>query len=480
MKRVSRNFWLRLFFVQAICVLAGFAFRVDAAPTAVTNPPANFASEKYGDTIELLDGSTLHGELREIDANTGLIWKNTEAKEPIQFKPDNLAWVRFPHSEKIIGSNSQASCQFRFVNGDEFFGNLLSLNENELELQTWFGGKFKTPRAMVRSIRFFAKGEGTIYEGPTSLEGWRVGKNPIAQPWEYRDGAFIGNSPNSIGRDLHLPDASRVEFDLSWVAPFNLLFSFYTGVFDGFNYNSGSYIFYISPGNISLQRMAASGGSATLGRTEAILSMVTKKNVHLEFRANKEENLIEILADEKLINQWKDSAGWAGKGTGILFYTQTDGAAVKISNIKVSEWDGKPSFESVTDSGGADDQLYLANRDKVSGKVTSLHDGKLGLASTSNSLEIPLQRITQIFFGNTNTNVVARNPWEIQASVSGGGTISFALEKWNNEKVFGQNKNFGKISLNSQSIRHIEFNPGKPKPGETDSLEDTLWEVNEK
>ena len=61
-------------------------------------------------------------------------------------------------------------------------------------------------------------------------------------------------------------------------------------------------------------------------------------------------------------------------------------------------------------------------------------------------LEIPLQRITQITFAGSKTNALENVPWEIQASVSGGGTISFALEQWNSETILGRNKNFGKIS----------------------------------
>ena len=467
-------------FMGVICLCSIFflAMQGFGAETHSTNG----ATEPSGEFLELLDGSTLHGQLRSIDSDKGLSWVYANAKQPIEFKPDNLGAIRFPVVERATSPASESVCQFHFVNGDEFFGNLLALNETELALQTWFGGKFKGPRALLRSIRFQPKGATALYEGPTGREGWELGRNQNTLGWEYRDGTFIGNSAGTLGRDLKLPEASRIEFDLGWDAPFNLLFSIYTGVTDGFNYNTSSYMYYITPGYISLQRINAGSGSTTMGRSDPIPAMLAKKRVHLEFRANKEENFLEVLVNGKPVNQWTDTAGWVGKGSGILFYAQNEGAALKISNIKVYEWDGKPGAEVAANAVSGEDQLYLVNRDKVSGKVMGMRDGKLQFASKEAVLEIPLARITQIFFANTAANLATRSPWEIQAMVSGGGTISFALEKWGNDKVSGQNKTFGKISLNSRSIRQIRFNPGKPKltSDEMDTVEDLIWEGDEK
>lgn len=463
-------------FLRALFCFFLFPILATGAPVAsTTNDPEKTPVE----LLEFLDGSMLHGRLDSIDSTNGLKWEHPAAKQPIVFKPDNIAWVRFPNASKSFAPQFKTTCQFRFANGDEFFGNLLSLDENEMELETWFGGKFKTPRSTVRSLRFFPDGATTIYEGPTGLEGWEVGKMPNPRAWRYEDGAFIAQGAGTIGRDLKLPDASRVEFDLAWSSPFSLLFSFYTGMLDGFNYNSSSYMFYMTQGNISLQRINAGSGSTTIGRTEMIPAMLNKRKVHLEFRGDKEESLLELLADGKRVAQWRDNAGWIGKGSGVLFYSQTEGG-LKISNIKVSSWDGKPGLEMATNV-LSDDQIFLANSDKVTGSVGALRNGKLKITSKTAPLEIPRERITQIIFTNDATNSVPREPWNIQASVAGGGTISFALEKWTSEKILGRNKNFGKVSLNSKSIRQIQFNPGESKSSvsQPNGADEILWEIDE-
>ncbi|MEO6181670.1 MAG: hypothetical protein ABIP71_00895, partial [Verrucomicrobiota bacterium] len=222
-------------------------------------------------------------------------------------------------------------------------------------------------------------------------------------------------------------------------------------------------------------------GSSTMGRTETINEMLTKKKVHLEFRANKTDGTLEILVDGKLVNRWKDTAGWVGSGSGILFYSQND-SAITMSNLKVSEWDGRPGAEGTTNAPNSVDQLFLANNDSVSGKVTSITAGNVKFATSSASLEIPLQRVTHVFLGGgAKTNSIPRDTWEVQASLAGGGTISFDLEKWGPEKILGQNKHFGKVSLNSQSVRQMKFNPDKRKttPGQLGVSEDIIWEGHE-
>jgi hypothetical protein len=239
-------------------------------------------------------------------------------------------------------------------------------------------------------------------------------------------------------------------------------------------------MFYITPANINLQRITPNVGTVTLGRTETLLAMNEKKKMRLEFRANKPENFLEVLVDGKSMGQWKDSSGWAGKGSGVLFFAQNENP-IRISNIKVSEWDGVTGAESTANAAATNDTLHLANRDKVSGKVINLRDGKLKFDSTPTALEIPLTRIKQIHFGSTNTNAIPHAPWEIQASVAGGGTVSFELEKWTNDKILGENASFGRISLNSKSIRQIQFNLGqsKDKFSGAKSADEAIWEVDE-
>src|SRR4051812_4719653 len=87
----------------------------DSNRTALASAPS--------DVLQFADGSVLHGRLHSMAAGQGVGWENPEAKGPIQFRPTNIAWIRF---EKPVAVTAQAkpNCRLRFNNGDEVFGKL--------------------------------------------------------------------------------------------------------------------------------------------------------------------------------------------------------------------------------------------------------------------------------------------------------------------------------------------------------------------
>src|SRR4051794_19177091 len=108
------------------CVLPSRAAEVPARSetnrTFLAGPPS--------DVLQFVDGSLLHGRLQSMAAGSEVGWENPEAKAPIQFRPTNLAWIRF---EKPVAVTSQAkpTCRLRFNNGDDVFGKLTAIEEGK-------------------------------------------------------------------------------------------------------------------------------------------------------------------------------------------------------------------------------------------------------------------------------------------------------------------------------------------------------------
>jgi hypothetical protein len=109
----------------------------------------------------------------------------------------------------------------------------------------------------------------------------------------------------------------------------------YTEVTDRYDYSTSSYMFYLSPGYVTVQRVQAGGGVLPMGHAQ-IPSMLKRNKIHLEVRANRPEATLALLADGVLVQRWKDNGGFVAKGTGVVFFSQLDGPTMKISNIKVS------------------------------------------------------------------------------------------------------------------------------------------------
>ena len=423
-----------------------------------------------GDLLQFLDGSAMHGELKELDAAKGLTWTHPEAKAPIDLSPAHIDYIRFDQAGSVT---APPGCHFRFANGDNLYGTLTSLSLDQVGLTTWFGGEMKIPRAALQNITFLSKSFKMLYEGPADSSGWEIGRTAPVY-WSYRDGTFIGTGPGALGRDMQLNGSSSIEFDLAWTGTFDLLINLYSASRERLDYNSHSYILQLNPEQAGLQRVHEGVTPNNLG-TIAMPDLKGRAKMRVKIFTNKEEGTVALFIDDALIKRWKDSTGFAATGTGLLFYVMRPGMTVKLSNISVSEWDGK--FEPVGSSGVRtnNDAIAFINHDRAGGKIETLQDGKIGLMFGEHHLNVPLERITQIDFAVTADPATVHRPGVVRAWFPGGGSLSFKLEKWDDKHIAGQSAVFGPLAFQPRSIRELEFNLDRPKATPT-AVEQNVWE----
>lgn len=419
--------------------------------------PAEPAAENTGrgGILQLIDGSSLHGSLESIHETNGLVWNYAAAKAPLAFSLSNIALVRFEAAEAAPHSFT-AACRFHFKNGDELIGNIVEIKDNKLRFQSWFGDDVQASADSLNAIMFSSKGYNLLYEGPNGLDGWRVGRNP--KSWEYKDGSFIANGADLLGRDFRLNGSSTLEFDLSWNGAFSLSITLYAQVIDRFDYTTSAYLIYVGTGTISVQRVQAGAGAIMLGQVQ-IPEMLRRNKMHFEIRCNKEDATISLFADGKFVQRWKDSnsGGFVAKGGGIVFFSQVEPKSLKLSNIRVAEWDGRYEPDAQTNAPPDLDVVYLANRDKVFGKVVALEENKATVETKQTKLDIPLGRVTQIRFAS-DTNAPAASGDEVRAAFPGGERLVFKLQKWEVHEVKGTSKTFGSLAFDPKNIREVQFN----------------------
>jgi len=419
----------------------------------------SFAANPPG-VIQLFDGTALHGNLESISTNAGVAWGFPAADKPIVLRPDNISQIRFDNAS-LTNRATQPSCRFRFHNGDEILGDLVGIDGDIATIQSWFGGQLKSSKESFASLQFSAHGFKVLYEGPNGPGEWRTGRG--GQAWTYKDGALIANGAEVLGRDFGLTNSSSLEFDLTWTGNFTLTVTVYAQTIERFDYSTSAYVFYFNPpalgtiaGSVSIQRIQAGAGALMLGRSD-IPAMYNKNHVRLEIRSNREEGTLSVFANGLLVSRWKDSRGFVSNGTGVVFYSQVEAPVLKLSNIKLSEWDGR--FEpEVSTNAVTEDTVFLANKDKVAGKVEGFSEGKLKVQAHSTSLQIPLERITEIYFAKSRAHPEKPSPWTVRAAFPGGEAISFQIEKWTLNEVLGHSGNFGSVAFSPKTIRFLQFN----------------------
>jgi hypothetical protein len=177
-----------------------------------------------------------------------------------------------------------------------------------------------------------------------------------------------------------------------------------------------------------------------------------------------------------LVKTWKD-CNFAGGGTGILFMqggsTFVQGGVfiqnglfsatpLKLSHIKISQWEDRGEPESIMPATNAD-AIHFINHDRAAGKIESIENGKARLTLAGTTLDIPLERVTQMLFSQAEAPSEPPGPWRVRAHFPGGGSISFQLETWDDKAVTGRSAIFGPLAFQRAAIREVEFNLNLPR-----------------
>jgi hypothetical protein len=419
-------------------------------------PPS---TEPPGDVVEFFDGSTLHGQLLRMDTDHGLAWENPNVKGAIHFQPSHIDFIRFARGDVV---NLAPTCHIQFVNGDDLFGTVTSMDSERLGVSTWFGGAMTIPRSAIRSVTFLSKNYSILYEGPYDANGWIFGIANMPQSWAYHDGWFTSQGTGCLGRELGLTNSSTVEFDLSWTGILELETQLYTDGLERMENNNGSYVLQFTPGQINLRQARAMGALRSYGA--APFSDAGGKNrIHVAIQCNPTEGTLAVYVNDTLAKVWKIDTDVLPSGTGILFQqVGFSGGTVKLGNLRISRWDGSFDPETVSSPTNTDSVRFV-NHDHAAGKIMAIKDGKVTLQFNDTELKIPLQRVTQLNFAATNAPSETASPWEVRAHFPGGGSLSFQLEKWDDKTISGRSSVFGLLAFEPRAVRQMEFNLDRPK-----------------
>ena len=410
----------------------------------------NKAEGPAQDSLSFLNKDQLHGILIGIDGS-GLRWQSPEAHDPIVFKTDQIAQVKLDSHK--VDPTAKSAQRVGLTNGDEFPGNIVSLDDKTLVFDTWYAGRLSIPREMLRRITPLSDANSAIYEGPTSIEGWTVGHMGGGRSWTFRDGALVGTNYGTIGRDVRLPDMSELEFDAVLRGNSQFSIGIYSDRSDSFG---NCYMLQLSNGYTELQRYSRNGGSNDLGSTQ-LQNIMRREKTHIELRTNKEKKSIWLLVDDKMVKEWTDPAEFNGGGGNIIFSCQP-GTFVKISNIKVSKWDGKFDDAPAQGQKTAEDSVQLANEDKVTGQLTSIKEGKMKFSSSYAELNIPLERIVQIDLAAAHGDQSKPTPTDVRAYFPEGGSVTMQLMQWDAKGCTGSSPNFGTANFSADAFTRILFN----------------------
>lgn len=301
------------------------------------------------------------------------------------------------------------------------------------------------------------------------LAGPAVARAATNTAWFFRDGAYYSTAVGTLGRECQLPTKARIEFDLAWKGQPYFRFSFYTRSTDDFDFNDG-WQFYTSPaGSVSSMRRAGMGGAA--GTSARVPQLSAKSTVRLTFLVNTETETITLLADGEQVHEWKN-LGSPGPGTGITFYNYNPTPRFRLSDIRISPWDGRAVVAGAPPATDPDPPVEappadsavveFINQDRATGTLHGIREGRLSLTTAGNKLEIPLTRAGLITFPGPAAPASPKVAG-VQVTLHRNERLTLALEKWEGQTITAVSPVFGRLTLKPEAIRSLRFNPTAPR-----------------
>ncbi|MDG2213347.1 MAG: hypothetical protein P8M70_05945, partial [Verrucomicrobiota bacterium] len=213
----------------------------------------------------------------------------------------------------------------------------------------------------------------------------------------------------------------------------------------------------ISPNSCYLTRMAKSVQN-NLGQ-QAYQDLRGKTKARVSIRANKTDSSMAVIINDRVIKQWEDNSGFAGKGKKLMFVLLQD-SSVKISNIRVSKWNGKlPAVNSGENKEGKD-ILTTSNSTNLSGELLGVRDGKAIFKAgfSPAPLEITMDTITKIQLADAKTEKSKLGLGDVRVTFVNGGQFTFLLEKWGADRVSGMSGVLGRVDFQPGAFSVLEFN----------------------
>jgi hypothetical protein len=428
-----------------------------------------------GDCLSFRDGDSLYGKLLEIQPGNLIRWQHPDATAPIDFKLDSVAQIDFAPRPSAAGG-AGSSCKLLLANGDMLAGKLVGCDRDAMTLETWYAGPLKIPRRALQTLALNPL-TPVVFDGLAGLDGWTQGnavKGLITESgqWTYRNGAFYSDKAASIARDLKLPDQSRIQFDMVWRGPLSMAIALYTDSLqpillsdkeNGPDFGGFYSLRFLSTVFVSLTPIRKKGPLLPLGEPLIIQSLTSKDRMHVDLRASKADRRVALFLDGALIKDWIDPGGFAGEGTGVRFVNNQAGSAVKISNLRVTQWNGAMDGASTEAPDPAHDVVSLESGGKVSGAVVAIANGQISMLTTAGATNVPLASASAVDFAPFQGQAPPPAARNAHATFVQGGSVTFELLSWRTNGVAGLSPDLGKVTFDPAAFDRLQFLAADPK-----------------
>jgi len=432
------------------------------------------ANTEESATMCFTNNDQITGQLESITTDA-LIWTSPVLAEPATFSTDEVLNLNLPAKAQATNSKHVAVITLKnrdMRNADVARGELSSITEDAIVIDTWYAGLMSFKRSMVASVRIESPSQ-FHYQGPTGPEGWVQSETPPA--WKYHRSAFISNNTGSIARANALPDECSVSFDVEWRDSLNLKVLLFPNdpkvqsPPSGYEMSFQRSSIYLRSG--TTRRYIGNAHSSDLAQNEM---------AHIELRSSKKTGKTALFINKSLLEVFSDPELEVSVFGDCLHFVASQSKPMRISNIKITPWDGKidqqprshmrdnglekttpatPKTEPAVDS----NRMMLANGDSIIGEALTIKDGNITLKAELGEFNVPVERFSELALTGLGREESKKYNGDIRATFPDGSSLVFRIEAIHDNMIDGYSQNFGSAKFNIASISRIDFNLYEPK-----------------
>ncbi len=433
------------------------------------------AADEVKSTVRFSNNDRLTGSVAALTPER-LLWNSPILEKPVPFLLKNVVDLTMPAEQPAIDARHEAAISL--TNGDLIRGQLVSVSDEIVELDTWFAGRMKFNRLMIADIRIRER-QNFLYRGPAGLDGWQQSGSKPA--WTYQNSAFRSAGAGGISRHVNLPDECFIAFDASWRGSLGLRLVFFSDDLASNQPKSGYEVNFQQRGvyfrSCRQQRF--------LGQTQNALSLQENEKARIEIRASLKSGKVCLFVDGEIIEVWTDPDVARGEiGRGIHFIATNSSAPLQISRIEIGEWDGEldqlpnprvpggmpppgmlggqdmedePAAAAPEEKPGTG-RMELRNGDNIAGQVVSIDDGIITVKTPFRDVRLPIEALRSLALKPVDAERCKREKGDVRAWLPDGSSLVFRLESTDAGTLTGTSQNFGTASFKSAAFSRIEFN----------------------
>jgi hypothetical protein len=428
-------------------------------------------------SIRFSNDDRLAGALESLTPDT-LVWRSPVLEHPAPFFLRNVTEINIPAAPPANAGGHEAT--INLTNGDVVRGQLVSVTDTTVSLDTWFAGTIHFNRLMVSSVTVGEK-PVFLYQGPNGLDGWRQFGESDEPAWTYSRGAFRSQAAGSIARPDLLPDECSIQFETAWradsIALKVVLFSD-NPASDG--ENSG-YELSFQRGSVYLRN---SKKQSFLGSTHS-RALLEADKVRVEIRASRKSGKVCLYINGNILEVWTDPDVAEGQFGSCLHFVSQNTLPLKISSIAIAPWNGvveqmpEPRLGMMRRQFGlpgnpddepkpapaakpADGAMELANGDSLEGEILSIQAGVITMKTPLGEVKLPVNRLRTVALKKVDLERAIRKQGDLRAWFPDGSVITFRLDGMADGKLTGYSQNFGTAAFQLAAFQRIEFNIYEP------------------